>query len=627
MKKLFVIIAIILFNVFQSYGQALPIKEILMDGQQYHAILDTTGISKQNDIDTLIGEIKKLNCVKEVILVSTKDSNNASLKNKLSSQNIIIAGLFIKNNFIWKALNGGVYSITKERFGSIPPNAGLKCIGDNPNGKGFSVVFTSNSITGIKAILSFKEDEKSFYAVLNNKIAESLLLNNRFGLEKDIDLILTESKRIELAKALEDVDYFFSTIQSAHPQPLKNIFPDDYLALKKKIADTLTILDQRKDLTVSDLTILLAEAAEKFKDGHTSLLPEIKNPKLVKMPPFRVEYKNGKINIGNAVKDAAAYSGYEIQKINQKTPEEFFTSIFSIISGEKNIFKWSRFIRNQDKYLAVKNIFNVEDIVLSLKDKEENISEIHVKPIDITEFQSIPKEKEKIIYNNFSFLSGGKVALFQYNSFDLSAKEKALVDSLFKMMNINKTTDLIIDLRNNGGGNSNMGDYIISYLTAKPYCMFSRVDVKLSKELLAEGAYKEYKELEGMTITDPSDLTQPENKINRFSGNTIVLTSNNTFSSAADFAAVIKDFSLGTLIGSETGGMRQCFGDVLGFNTPNYNISFGVSHKIFFAPVPKPDDEYHGTVPDVQITEEMLKEYANSTDPILDFTLHYIFNK
>ncbi len=616
------LLAVSLFVIASKlFSQPLLIKDIIDPQSKYYAILDTTGIAK---VDSILSELKKSSTVKEVLLAGKEDFNNISMKEKLSNQNIILAGLFIKDNIIWKVLNKGAYLVTRERFGSIPPNAGLKCVGENPAGNGFAVVYTSNTLLGLKEILSFKENESSFYAVMNGKVAESLLLNSSFNIESFTTFDLVESPKIELAKAIDDMNFFFNTLQSVHPQPLKNILPNDYLNLKKRIADTLVVLDKSNDLTIADLSMLLAEAAEKIKDGHTSLLPQVKNPKLAKMPPFRMKYDNGKILIAKAINEASAYSGSEVLKINNKALEEFFAPVFNMISGEKNIFKWSRFISSQDKYLAVKNIFNTEDAVLTLKDNNGNIIDVHIKPVDIAAYAKIPIEKQKVLSNNFEFLNDGKTALFHYNSFVLSDKEKALVDSLFKLMNVNKTKNLIIDLRDNGGGNSGMGDYIISYLTSKPYCMFGRMDVKLSKEILAAGADKEYTGLEGLTITHNSELTEPEEREHKFAGKTIVLASNNTFSSAADFTAVIKDFFIGTIIGSETGGMRQCFGDVFSFETPNSKISFGVSYKVFYAPVPKPGDEYHGTIPDIEISDELLKDYTKSNDPILDFTLDYL---
>jgi C-terminal processing protease CtpA/Prc len=156
--------------------------------------------------------------------------------------------------------------------------------------------------------------------------------------------------------------------------------------------------------------------------------------------------------------------------------------------------------------------------------------------------------------------------------------------------------------------------------------MFSRIDVKLSKELLEIGEYEEFAELEGLTITRRVRFGEPEDKGYRFTGRLFLLTGPYTFSSAADFAAVVKDFGIGTLIGEETGGLRQSFGDTLPFSLPHSGIGCNVSHKRFYAPLPEPGDDSHGTIPDIVVDEGMLSRYLDARDPILAFVLDYVQN-
>jgi hypothetical protein len=85
----------------------------------------------------------------------------------------------------------------------------------------------------------------------------------------------------------------------------------------------------------------------------------------------------------------------------------------------------------------------------------------------------------------------------------------------------------------------------------------------------------------------------------------------------------VKDFHLGTIIGEETGGLRESFGDVLAFYTPNYGVFFLCSYKKFYAPVPTPTDLQHGTVPDITVTDATLFDYRRSKDPTLTFVLDY----
>ena len=165
----------------------------------------------------------------------------------------------------------------------------------------------------------------------------------------------------------------------------------------------------------------------------------------------------------------------------------------------------------------------------------------------------------------------------------------------------------------------------MNYLTSKPYYMVGRMDMKLSKQGFDEHwLEKRLAELAGLTITQRDIMGQPEDKGYRFEGRLFLLTGPNTFSSAVLGAAIVKDNRLGTIIGEETGGLRECFGDQRSFLLPNSGLRFGVSYKRFYAPVPRAGDDRSGVVPDVQVSEDVLSPYLGADDPVLAFALAYV---
>lgn len=81
-----------------------------------------------------------------------------------------------------------------------------------------------------------------------------------------------------------------------------------------------------------------------------------------------------------------------------------------------------------------------------------------------------------------------------------------------------------------------------------------------------------------------SDLT--------FTGNTYVLTSASSFSSAMLFALYIKDNSLGAIIGEPPGNAANGCGDVTLFRLPNSGLMLRCSTKIFTRPSGSLDDRF-----------------------------------
>ena len=116
-------------------------------------------------------------------------------------------------------------------------------------------------------------------------------------------------------------------------------------------------------------------------------------------------------------------------------------------------------------------------------------------------------------------------------------------------------------------------------------------------------------------------MRKPPPRKNRFHGRFILLTDNGVFSSATDFAAIIKDFHLGLIIGYETGGVPTSFGDVVGVTLPYSGIELAVSFKRFLAPVPEHGDDTHGVIPDIVATDVLLAKYRTAEDPVLALAL------
>ncbi len=119
------------------------------------------------------------------------------------------------------------------------------------------------------------------------------------------------------------------------------------------------------------------------------------------------------------------------------------------------------------------------------------------------------------------------------------------------------------------------------------------------------------------TITDPvglqtyndTTLIQLRENKNRFKGNTYLLTSHMTFSSAASFSWAFKYFKMGTVIGEETGGIAVCFGDIINQVHPNTKIEYSGSHKKFYH-YGATESDTHGTIPDFTIPEKDALDFA-----------------
>jgi len=142
----------------------------------------------------------------------------------------------------------------------------------------------------------------------------------------------------------------------------------------------------------------------------------------------------------------------------------------------------------------------------------------------------------------FSMLPGD-VAYVSLNSFDDNSAADAWMAAFDE---IAKSSALVIDLRRNGGGNSDVGYKILSTLDDKAF-MTSRWATRDYKP-----TWRAWGKEQPMYAEAP-DVVQPDPQ-RQYKKPVLVLTSAATYSAAEDFAVAFDGMQRGTLVGEATGG-------------------------------------------------------------------------
>ena len=149
---------------------------------------------------------------------------------------------------------------------------------------------------------------------------------------------------------------------------------------------------------------------------------------------------------------------------------------------------------------------------------------------------------------------------FRYDDF------KAFDQRVFQTIRTQKVKNLIIDLRNNPGGDTSNGDDILRYLLTKPIYNFLTCDSPVNQLFFAKQVApapkdhlfnpKELKKLPNgkyRRIVDGAEWLTPHPQLH-FSGQVYVLISGVTFSAGAILASLLKAHTNAVFIGQETGG-------------------------------------------------------------------------
>lgn len=443
--------------------------------------------------------------------------------------------------------------------------------------------------------------------------------NNSNEKNQSMDIILEKHSTENLIK---DIDFLIKTIEEVHPNAYayldKETFYKEVNEIKSKINRPMNSIEFYKE--IAPLVSLL-------KDGHTNvfipkdLFAEFLISTGKKQFPLVIEIRNNKIfNKKSMNKEIDIPIGAEILSINDIEAERIVKELKKYETGMKDQYKEVKLERDF-YFLSWLGYQFLDEYKLTYK-YEDNVSTIVTDGVSKDKLDSYLKRMYSYSTNYNYEIFDDKICYLDFNSFsDYSSFEK-LLERMFKEINEKNIEKLIIDIRDNGGGNSRLGDLLISYIYDKPFYLFSRTDVKVSKQIIERDNWGDVSQI-GETVTYDGSPIYNADMENRFNGRICVLTNRYTFSSAADFAVTIKDFNIGRLIGEETGGLATCYGDVYHFSLPNSNLNCGVSYKYFVRP--NKDEASNGITPHHEV-KQSLDDLASNNDTVLDFSKEYIIH-
>jgi C-terminal processing protease CtpA/Prc len=229
---------------------------------------------------------------------------------------------------------------------------------------------------------------------------------------------------------------------------------------------------------------------------------------------------------------------------------------------------------------------------------------------------------------------------------------KIQIEGQFNMIQEKGYKNLIVDVRDNGGGSDLNGRTVIDFITDKPYseALASTFMMKRSKRyekyfkcrspwvirwmvnlrtvswFTDEDRKKLFKALlktpYGENLIAELPLQEPTENQYRFNGNVYVLSNHNSYSATTAFLGAVKDYGLGTIIGTETGDCPTGFGNNLYFELKNSRLRCHSSTTFIIRPNGD-KDMTHGVKPDYYI-EQTIEDTENNIDTILKYTLDLI---
>ncbi len=459
-----------------------------------------------------------------------------------------------------------------------------------------------------------------------NKISKDLLLEDLQLLERHLRLYHPGLYKYSTEAEFDEV---FDTIESQIGQPMSAIdFYRLIAPLQKTIANGHTEIDVPENFREAARQNLPRFPFSFYYDNSDLWIT--RNLSLNKAFPIPSKLKriNGQdaLTVMKFMADRMTRDGY-----NQTLPNHNASRLFSLF--------YAYYIDTPKEF----------DIVIETQEGKE--MSYSIEGITLTQMRKFRSERYGKPDPNFwsdksipaSTLSiERKVATMNVRTFDTKTAKKRgqpfkkWMDESFAKINQAGVEHLILDLRDNGGGDPMPTVELFSHLYDKSFTFYREVTSNTKK--FKEGKYYKFpiwllnlralikirKEKDKYIVRGIDGIKEAKPAKDIFKGKLYVLTNANSFSATGEMSAIIKENTAAIFIGEEPGGNpnQNTSGVMLPMVLPNSQVQVTMPIILWKMNVNFPNTGF-GVVPDYPI-KNSIDDVMNKTDRVMEFTMELI---
>lgn len=368
---------------------------------------------------------------------------------------------------------------------------------------------------------------------------------------KDGDVEL--EKLLTKADIKKDREQLIDIVEKTHPIFLEGT-PEKYKKAKDKF-----LIETDEDMKVEKFQISVSKYLSSIEDGHTSI--RWMEKRYLKVNWRYIDDKlflSDENNVPNNIK-VTKINGVRVEKIipliNELFPAENY------VAQNLNNARYAK----SEKVLNLAGVESSNGITLTVEDNGGEKS----LPLDFYEPQGIKGKPYEISSKKID----DKTFYIKLGICDYTPDFRKVIEELKASVNSN-IENVIVDVRDNPGGNSGVCEEILKTIKITPGK--NGGIIRLSP--LASERY-------GFLRKSGSFSNKPSNKVTKNENIKLYTIMNEkTFSSAQMLCTWVKDGGLGTLVGQPCSNMPSSFGDILMFQLNNSKIEGQISFKKFLRP-------------------------------------------
>ncbi len=369
---------------------------------------------------------------------------------------------------------------------------------------------------------------------------------------------LSINKTFQKEQYLSDLFQLADSIQKKHPNPFefssKQAFQNQIVDYETSITDATTI---------GDFVRMCHGLIASVGCGHSNIGIESR----IQLPasrffPMEAKYIDSKLIVLDPLSNVNIPVGTEILAINGKEITDLKNDIQKIISADG--YNQSFLDHYTSKYFnyhsALQLGFPNEYKVLVHIDN--STKEITLIPTDTSKSKKTPIStcQSNLCFEIDSLNNLGIITIKSFVYYNENLPEfKAFIDDCFLKVKQNNLSNLVIDLRDNGGGDPYCGSYLLQHISDKPF-QYYKTDEQNS-----------YKDLQS---------TLPFNE-NRFKGQPYILVNGACFSTTGHVSSLIRYLGAGHFVGQETGATFSCNAHSIQFELANTGLPIYLATQVY----------------------------------------------
>lgn len=431
--------------------------------------------------------------------------------------------------------------------------------------------------------------------------------------------------RFSKAQVLEDLAYLKASLEAAHydlyAYTPKGTFDRNYRAVRRSV--------KKDSLTRLEVISLFQRVVSKADIGHTSIdFPGADYARFAraggKVFPLEIAFEDGKALVRKNWSDNPGIeTGAEVLRINGLSMAKLLKGIYPQIAAERPYFKRAK-IELYSFPRLYWQVYGARDAFEVAIRSNGQVTNYELPAIDV--IQGYEMKRNEVFNATMQLRFTGLVAVLNPGNFSGDEpRYQQFIDSAFASIARQGSRYLVLDLRNNAGGNDSFSDYLVGYLADQPFRWNARFSLKTSR--LLKDHTRQHSDTttafsqsilsheDGETYPFDFGMKTPQPQNRRFTGRVYVLVNRQSHSQAAVTAAQIQDYGFGTIVGEETGEYPTLYASQFPITLPRTGIPVNIS-KGYIVRVNGSEDQ-KGVIPDIIIKDHLLDEKDEILDGLL----------